>query len=309
MVGDVVTWPEDTLGCEGSSGVTKCILDNEGAIGYIDAGHGQSANLQEIELENDEDTLLNSKTAAENGGILAAEAGVLPETADANFANGRYMRLSFCDLVAECSHRSSPIHSSVSFLDRPGKYTWPIVQMTYVYVRRDLTFIDDPQEQTLLVAFLKALYDERYITQCATEFGFTLPSPEVRDFFRDEIERLLVTSDNATEWIFEVDTKPLEGTGEFVISEKRKLIADVNQESLQETVVALDGTTETTETNVAEAMETISRMNRQLEELGNGDFTEQDQTQLKAALVLSSLSFALWFIFALCYGVRWFTKP
>ena len=40
MVGKEVDWPYDTMECEVSGGMTSCIRDNEGAIGYIDSGHG-----------------------------------------------------------------------------------------------------------------------------------------------------------------------------------------------------------------------------------------------------------------------------
>ena len=51
--------------------------------------------------------------------------------------------------------------------------------MTYMYVRKNLTFIEDPQEQTLLVAFLTALYDPVYINQC-TNLGFTVVGDAIK---------------------------------------------------------------------------------------------------------------------------------
>ena len=53
--------------------------------------------------------------------------------------------------------------------------------MSYVYVRKNLDFIDDPVEQSLLVTFLRALYDPAYIDQCADLFGFTPVPKNVRD--------------------------------------------------------------------------------------------------------------------------------
>ena len=34
--------------------------------------------------------------------------------------------------------------------------------MTYIYVKKDLTFIQDPASQSLLKAFLKAVYSDEY---------------------------------------------------------------------------------------------------------------------------------------------------
>jgi ABC-type phosphate transport system substrate-binding protein len=55
---------------------------------------------------------------------------------------------------------------------KDGQNTWPIVAMTYIYVKKDLTFISDPASQSLVKAFLEAVYSDEYITQCEEEFGF-----------------------------------------------------------------------------------------------------------------------------------------
>ena len=54
--GSTITWPEGTFEAQGSGGMASFIADpeNEGAIGYIDAGHGHNAGLSEIELQNKE---------------------------------------------------------------------------------------------------------------------------------------------------------------------------------------------------------------------------------------------------------------
>ena len=90
MVDSVVNWANDTLPCEGSGGMTECIRDNAGTIGYIDSGHGHSENLQEIDLLNFDGQYISSKVANSRGGILAAaespNAG-LPSELDGSFAN------------------------------------------------------------------------------------------------------------------------------------------------------------------------------------------------------------------------------
>ena len=88
MVGKTIEWPEDTIGCEGSGGMSACIKEKPGTIGYIDMGHGHAENLQEIELLNAAQKYISSKEAAEAGGIMAAaENAALPATLDGSFAD------------------------------------------------------------------------------------------------------------------------------------------------------------------------------------------------------------------------------
>lgn len=86
-MGSTIEWPEDTKPCEGSGGMTECIVSVEGTIGYIDSGHGHEENLIEIELQNADGTYLSSKEASAKGGIAAAAPGAVPESADADFGS------------------------------------------------------------------------------------------------------------------------------------------------------------------------------------------------------------------------------
>lgn len=92
LVGSSIDWPADTNGCEGSGGMTDCIVGQPGTIGYIDSGHGHSENLQEIELRNADDVYISSKEASVRGGIMAAadNAG-LPDSLDQSFADIDYL--------------------------------------------------------------------------------------------------------------------------------------------------------------------------------------------------------------------------
>lgn len=85
-VGKTITWPADTLACEGSGEMTSCIRNNPGAIGYIDSGHGHAEGLVEIELQNKDGYFLSSKEAAARGGIGSA-AGAIPTSPDADFGS------------------------------------------------------------------------------------------------------------------------------------------------------------------------------------------------------------------------------
>lgn len=208
-VGSVIDWPEDTMPCEGSGGVTDCITSTKGAIGYLDAGHGISENLPEIELENADGTRQTSAKAAERDGIRSALAST------------------------EDSLPASPFEdwSAVDLLNKPGQYTWPIVLLTYVYVRQDLSFMPDPDEQTLLKAFLKSLYDLDYVGQCVSDHGFTVITDSMIQKSLQAIESLMVDG-NATEWTIESSTDPINAMGTFVISQKRRTHNEVERDVL-----------------------------------------------------------------------------
>eukprot|EP00522_Entomoneis_paludosa_P006891 CAMPEP_0172439606 /NCGR_PEP_ID=MMETSP1065-20121228/528_1 /TAXON_ID=265537 /ORGANISM="Amphiprora paludosa, Strain CCMP125" /LENGTH=470 /DNA_ID=CAMNT_0013188309 /DNA_START=59 /DNA_END=1471 /DNA_ORIENTATION=- len=269
LTGSKPTWPEGTVGCEGSGGMTTCIRNTPGTIGYIDAGHGIGAGLKEIELENLDGTLQSSAEAAAQGGIAAAEDGVLPAAPDRDF-------------------------SGVSLLNRPGKYTWPIVQMTYIVVRKDLSYFEDPESAAFMVAFLRALFMDDYIEQCADNYGFTLPSQSVRDFALEGIA-MLQLPENTTQWIFETSTLPLDGQEEHVISSKRQRIADAERSSLQSSVASLE----------AENAALRSELNTLSSKAG---MTDKEQTQLTAALVLSCLCFIYLVIFSIFPLIGCFRK-
>ena len=77
--------------------------------------------------------------------------------------------------------------------------------MSYIYVKKDLTFIEDPAAQTLLQAFLRALYAPEWITQCEEEFGFVRVDGVLRDKALEAIDSMIVSPD-APAWFFEYDT-------------------------------------------------------------------------------------------------------
>lgn len=300
-VGANITWDEETLGCEGSGGVTECINENEGAIGYIDAGHGINADLSEIELENQDGFLLSSEEASANGGIAAAEGNVFPLSFDEDFSN-------------------------VSLLNQPGEFTWPIVLATYIYVRKELTSIEDPNEKTLLKAFLRALYTEEFNEVCVEDFGFTLPTETIRERALSAIDTLLEADGAGTPWTFEQDTEAIIGAADFVISSKRDSILDIQLQEVRGDAVELEEMLRKLNTELATARsETESLRERLAEaegevtqvkvdmvssqaEYGGGDFTESDEQQLRAALVLSSLTFVFWMAWFVMRIFGWITK-
>eukprot|EP00567_Pseudictyota_dubia_P004827 CAMPEP_0197449192 /NCGR_PEP_ID=MMETSP1175-20131217/20314_1 /TAXON_ID=1003142 /ORGANISM="Triceratium dubium, Strain CCMP147" /LENGTH=503 /DNA_ID=CAMNT_0042981225 /DNA_START=37 /DNA_END=1548 /DNA_ORIENTATION=+ len=286
MVGKTVDWHPDTMECEGSGGMTACIRDNEGAIGYIDAGHGHEEGLTEIELLNADGNYISSKRAAENGGIGDA-AGGTPGSADADFGE-------------------------VKLLNRPGTYTWPIVAMSYIYVRKDLSFIEDPVERALLKAFLKyTLLDEEEIKSCS-KFGFTPVPDGVRQVALNGLEMLEVNS--TVEWTVEIDTIPGGGQGDYVISKKRRTYAEYDRSTLAAGEAELDEDMVSTkvegmvkdylaaqETDAPaddpkEEEPTSPSGNTRAQSSSDRAFTDDDAQKLQAALVLSAISFSLWIL-------------
>lgn len=281
LVGKTIVWEKDTIKCEGSGGMSDCIKETPGTIGYIDMGHGHAEGLTEIELLNAAQKYISSKEAAEAGGIMAAaENAALPETLEGSFAD-------------------------VNLLNQGGANTWPITAMSYIYVKKDLTFIEDPASQSLVKAFLTAVYSDEFITQCEEEFGFVRVGGELRDMALKSIEAL-VTDPNAPEWIFETDTNKRVGQGDYVISQKRKSFSELEQDSLLDMIGALAAQIEELQGQnkklVAAAPELKKTTTNSLESFIDEEIDED--TQVMTALIMSSISIALWVIAILGFVVQ-----
>ena len=92
-----IEWHEDTNPCDGSGPMTDCIVENPGAIGYIDSAHGHEAMLNEIRLKNYDGTFLTSVEAGVEGIQRAAQdtsqdAGI-PAKADGDFSEVAYYNM------------------------------------------------------------------------------------------------------------------------------------------------------------------------------------------------------------------------
>lgn len=195
--GSLVDWADDTLECYGSSGMTNCIKEQPGVIGYLDASHASwSSGLPEIRLQNRDGAFLTVTESAARGGIAAAAGSqALPSSAADDF-------------------------SSVSLINQPGAFTWPMASMTYLYVRQNLSFLSVPQEQALLKAFLQTVYDDSFIYHCVDTYGFIPVEGAARQIALDGIDSLVVDS-AATPFLFEESTIVNEGQQDYVISAKR----------------------------------------------------------------------------------------
>ena len=175
-----------------------------------------------------------------------------------------------------------------------GRKTFPIVLMSYVYVRTDIAeFMQDEHERGLLKLFLESLYMDEYIGVCK-KLAFSPVPRSILETAKDGIEQdikwqfPLNNGELANPWEFEIGTRKLEGTGNYIISSKRK--------SYQGVVIS----------DVMEIEEDLASEVAELDEFGRVilDFTEKDAARINAAVTLSAISFTLWCLTFVGFVVR-----
>jgi hypothetical protein len=110
-----------------------------------------------------------------------------------------------------------------------------MVSLSYIYVKKNLTFIGNLGAQTLLKAFLRAMYNDAYVSECEEDMGFVAINGFIRDLALSTIDSL-VTSAGAPDWVFESNTERRLGQGDFVISTKRQTYDGVVQNDLVDSV-------------------------------------------------------------------------
>jgi len=258
MVGSTVNWEKDTMSCEGSAGMTSCIRDVEGAIGYIDAGHGHDEGLIEVAVKNKDGNYLTSLQAGPNGigqaALQALDLGILPSS-------------SFDD------------YSEVHLLNMPGSNTWPIVGMSYVYVRMNVKEEHhNPQKEALLKFFVESLYDRDVIAQCSV-FGFVPVPSRVRDIALAGLQKLNVG--NGPTFKREVDTMP-NGQAPYVVSKKRRNFYEVQSGDIASDL-------EDTYLQLKDLYEEVG-----ISETGYVQLSVEDKAMLEAAFGLGVCSLILW---------------
>jgi hypothetical protein len=189
---------------------------------------------------------------------------------------------------------SSIGYSSNPVLPRqPGPDTWPIVAMSYIYIRKDLTYLKNPASQTLLKAFLEALYTDSFITVCEEEYGFHRVTGSLREKALTAISELVVSS-GAPEWTFENDTIAREGQGDFVISVKRDSYSGVAQASASSAIDSLSAQLEELRASYA-ALE-IELTSHGNASTGSAAMGVEEDSQVNVAMGLAAASFALWML-------------
>lgn len=257
--------------------MTDCILGNAGSIGYIDSGHGWSEGLKEVNVQNEDGFYLTSRFAHENQGIAnAALAGNAPNSTTADWGG-------------------------TNFLNKEGRYTWPIVVMSYFYVRTDIhRFIPDEEERGLLKLFLEAMYDDNYFGACE-DLGFSKPPEAVKNMAVSGIENDLdwdfsVANGEKNMWTFEYDTDAYVGQGKYVISKKRRSLAGVSIEDIAGAEKRLNADVDFLKESFHEMFVTEEGELRNV-----WDELEAEKKNTRAALILAALSWTMW----MCVFVGW----
>ena len=170
--------------------------------------------------------------------------------------------------------------------------------MSYIYVKSDLTFIEDPASQSLVKAFLKAVYSDEYITQCEEEFGFVRIGGELRDQALNAIDALIIDP-NAPEWTFETDTEKRVGQADYVISQKRQSYSELEQDGLLDKIASLAAKIEELQAQNDQTVAAVPARKQEIASNAFGTFIDEEldeDSQVKTALILSSISIALWVI-------------
>ena len=189
---------------------------------------------------------------------------------------------------------------------QPGPNTWPIVAMSYIYVRKDIsTVVTSKESQGLLKAFLHSLYIDEFISECS-EYGFSPVPDDVAERAKAAIDSLEV-NDAAPKFTFEDDSTQLyDGQSPYVISNKIRRYSDINRSAQGKDIAAIKVKTSKAETDIKALDAAILRMSgapTPAAVYSGRTFTDADYKNLMAALVLGSIAFALWilvfFVFAL----------
>jgi hypothetical protein len=93
--------------------------------------------------------------------------------------------------------------------------------VSYVYIRKDLSFIRNPARRTLLKAFASSLFDPDYIGLCE-RYGLVPVPDKLRELSLVGLDMLELDASASDEWTFERDTVPGAGQGDRVISGRRQ---------------------------------------------------------------------------------------
>jgi len=174
--------------------------------------------------------------------------------------------------------------------------------MSYIYVRKDLTYLKNPASQTLLKAFLKALYSDDYIPVCEEEFGFNRVSGDLRDKALAAIDALIV-SDGAPEWAFENDETSETGQNDYVISMKRNTYSALADKSASDAIASL-------KQELEELYENLITLELEMAETGGSDGGKgSNEDRINTALGLAAASFALCMLTIVVVVVKFVLKP
>mmetsp|Transcript_22990 Transcript_22990/g.47310 ORF Transcript_22990/g.47310 Transcript_22990/m.47310 type:complete len:912 (+) Transcript_22990:38-2773(+) len=204
--GSTVTWPTTSgfTPVQGSQGMQQHISETPYAIGYLDAGHGHQYGFGEIALKNKAGRTRTSKES------MALSPSGVQEAGTQGVNSGTFPSLPNVDW------------SAVNLYDMEGDNTWPIVLVSYLYVRKDQTKTN-PKTAAALQAFLQViLSDEEGL---AAEFLFTPPSAAVKAVAQAGADQILYPA-GMKSFAFESSTAAYTGMGDNIISVKRTAFDD-----------------------------------------------------------------------------------
>ena len=198
MVGSTVDWDTATYAVEGSGEMSSYIASTDYSIGYIDSGHGHDDGLREVELENKDGLFQSSAEAIERGGVALAGSqaiatGVLPTDPTQSFAE-------------------------VSFHNMPGNVTWPIVAVSYIYIRTDQSTTG--WAGPLLKAFLTFCMSSEG-QALVTDYNFVGLPNDMIALTNTAIDNIQ-TQGGYANFTFESSTDKGGGQGDYVFSAKRQ---------------------------------------------------------------------------------------
>eukprot|EP00747_Dinoflagellata_sp_TGD_P051967 gnl/TRDRNA2_/TRDRNA2_147641_c0_seq1.p1 gnl/TRDRNA2_/TRDRNA2_147641_c0~~gnl/TRDRNA2_/TRDRNA2_147641_c0_seq1.p1 ORF type:complete len:904 (+),score=158.83 gnl/TRDRNA2_/TRDRNA2_147641_c0_seq1:98-2809(+) len=213
-----IDWPKQSnfKQVEGSPGMAGLLQKTQYSIGYLDAGHGHDLGFSEIALTNAAGKTRTSKEAIALGGV--ADAG------NEGVKNGAF------------PSNPSQDWSAVNVYDQAGENTWPIVLVSYFYIKKDQSNVS-PKTAAALRAFVRSvLLNEESLLE---EFGFTAPSTSLRSASLTTVDAV-VWPRGMENFVFESSTDPWIGMGANVISKKRHSYDDYHRGLLEDRITKLE---------------------------------------------------------------------
>lgn len=267
LVGSTIDWDASTTAVEGSGEMSSMISSTEYGIGYIDSGHGHDDGLSEIELENSEGLFQSSLEAIPRGGVAlaaskAVENNVVPSDPLKSFGN-------------------------VSLHNMAGDITWPIVAVSYVYLRKDMTAAGSAGP--LLKAFLDFVISEEGQALAET-YGFVGIPQAMLDVAQAAIDALALDPEEAT-WSFEESTTAGTGQGDTVFSVKRRSYYEYALGNVEGDFEALAETAAANEAAIAALQANVDMYHD--EEEGHNDDDDDHHKSPAMPIAVAGLVFAL----------------
>ena len=216
--GSSIDWPASTFEGQGSDGMSSFISANEGAIGYIDAGHGHEHGLSEIALQNLDGVYLTTLEAdiGAAGTVALAAGDVIPSDPTADF-------------------------SSVNLYNLAGATTWPITMISYFYVEQDLSAME-PSTAALLYAFISFILSSEGQSLAEDNLFVGLPQA-ILDYNAATLATLVMPSGYVA-LTFEdaATTQPWDGAASTVLSGKRQSYDSYLNSRQEATILELEAT-------------------------------------------------------------------